>query len=84
MKRVSEGLIRHFPEMRVTLLVQSEPSVDNPYYWVQLGFMTDERFTPYLNFYIDNNKQVQFLDTSKDTLIGFQFFESHLLPDWLN
>lgn len=83
MKRVSEELTRHFPKMRVTLLVQGEPSVDSPYHWVQLGFMTDERFEPYLNFYIGNNKKVQFLDTSKDTLVSFQFFESHLLSGFL-
>ena len=40
------------------------------YYWIQVGVMTDERFTPELNFYVDpKTYEVLYSDTLSDSLM---------------
>ena len=55
---------------RVATIIQNRPSGQFKYYWVQVGMMTDYRFTPELNFYVlPKTYEVRYLETTSDSVL---------------
>ena len=54
----------------IDFFVKKQPTSEDPYYWIQVGFLNSVRLEVFYNFYAypDNNK-LEFLDTINDTIL---------------
>jgi hypothetical protein len=59
-------------KQRMTALIKSTPSKEEPYYWVQIGANNGDRLIVEYNFYIypNENLEVKYYDTINEEIIS--------------
>ena len=68
---------------RVVFMIQSEPTKNSPYYWVQVGILDEIRFNPIYNFYVyvGNGYLIKFYDAGEDKVLSIEEWRKSLVQN---